>query len=197
MFRYPTPRFPLRWGKRKNGNSKAVFHLCRDCHQEIEGILTVEVLYASLPISTFHISCSLPKTNQAKEAKMKLMNTDMVIAGLGPAGFEAAIYGAEALLPKKLTIVSPKIGSQADTTPEITNWPGIPRISGQAFQTMIKDHFEELVRKYKDYLNIFIPAKVVGVERAAENRYMVNISYGGKNPQKNRRIKTACFANRR
>jgi|GEM_PF-376037 len=114
------------------------------------------------------------------EVKMKLLYTDMLIAGLGPGGFTAALYGAEALLPGKVTIVS-NIGSQADTTPEITNWPGVPRMSGQDFQKMINDHFEELIIKYHDYLNVFIPARVVGVELAAKDQYMVNIRHDGKN----------------
>ncbi len=69
-----------------------------------------------------------------KTAETKKMY-DVTVAGLGPAGLSALVYLLEAHL--NVIAIGPEIGGQIDNTPEITNWPFIPAVSGEAFQSTI------------------------------------------------------------
>ncbi len=61
---------------------------------------------------------------------------DVIIIGAGPAGLSAAIYvqraGKQALLLEAMTY-----GGQIVNTPEVENYPGIPKISGFDFATAL------------------------------------------------------------
>lgn len=57
---------------------------------------------------------------------------DLIIIGAGPAGLTSAIYAMRAGLSVKVfEELSP--GGQAAVTPEIENYPGIPKVSGSDF----------------------------------------------------------------
>ena len=59
---------------------------------------------------------------------------DIVIVGAGTAGLSAAIYGVRA--GKKVLVLEEKTyGGQIISTPEVENYPGIPKISGFEFAT--------------------------------------------------------------
>lgn len=59
---------------------------------------------------------------------------DIVIVGAGTAGLSAAIYGVRA--GKKVLVLEEKTyGGQIVNTPEVENYPGIPKISGFEFAT--------------------------------------------------------------
>ncbi len=59
---------------------------------------------------------------------------DIVIVGAGTAGLSAAIYGVRA--GKKVLVLEEKTyGGQIINTPEVENYPGIPKISGFEFAT--------------------------------------------------------------
>ena len=75
---------------------------------------------------------------------------DVTVAGLGPAGLSALVYLLEAHL--NVIAVGPEIGGQINDTPEITNWPFIPTLSGDAFQKGMVAFFENLARKFPEYL---------------------------------------------
>ncbi len=57
------------------------------------------------------------------------MMYDIIIIGAGPAGLTAAIYGQRA--GKKTLLIDAKgFGGQILNTPEVENYPGIKKISG-------------------------------------------------------------------
>jgi len=71
---------------------------------------------------------------------------DVAVIGLGPAGLSALVYLLEAHL--NVIAVGPEVGGQINDTPEITNWPFIPAVSGEAFQKGMLAFFENLERKF-------------------------------------------------
>lgn len=95
---------------------------------------------------------------------------DVTVAGLGPAGLSALVYLLEAHLD--VIAVGPEIGGQINNTPEITNWPFIPAISGEAFQEGMQAFFENLERKFPEYLTS-LTGSVLSAEEAAGNMYKV------------------------
>ncbi len=95
---------------------------------------------------------------------------DVTIAGLGPAGLSALVYLLEAHL--NVMAVGPEIGGQSNNTPEITNWPFIPAISGEAFQEGMLAFFENLENKFPEYLTR-LKGSVISTEEAAGNMYKV------------------------
>ncbi len=95
---------------------------------------------------------------------------DVTIAGLGPAGLSALVYLLEAHL--NVMAIGPEIGGQINNTPEITNWPFIPAISGEAFQQGMLAFFENLERKFPEYLTR-LTGSVISTEEAAGNMYKV------------------------
>ncbi|MDR2587249.1 MAG: FAD-dependent oxidoreductase, partial [Coriobacteriales bacterium] len=61
---------------------------------------------------------------------------DLIIIGAGSAGLSAAIYAGRAKL-NTLVIERDRVGGQIKITSEVENYPGIPRVSGEALtQTM-------------------------------------------------------------
>ncbi len=95
---------------------------------------------------------------------------DVTVAGLGPAGLAALVYLLEAHLDA--IAVGPEIGGQINNTSEITNWPFVPAISGEAFQGGMLAFFENLERKFPEYLT-WLTGSIDSVEEAAGNMYKV------------------------
>ena len=95
---------------------------------------------------------------------------DVTVAGVGPAGLCAPVYLLEAHM--NVMAVGPEIGGQINDTPEITNWPFIPVVSGEAFQQGMLAFFENLESKFPEYLTR-LTGSVVSVGEAAGNMYKV------------------------
>ena len=95
---------------------------------------------------------------------------DVTVAGLGPAGLSALVYLLEAHL--NVIAIGPEIGGQINNTPEITNWPFIPSVSGEAFQEGMVAFFENLERKFPEYLTR-LTGSVISLGEAAGNMYKV------------------------
>ncbi len=83
---------------------------------------------------------------------------DIIIVGAGPAGLTAALYARRA--NKKVLVLEAKTyGGQIINTPEIENYPGIPKISGYDYATNLYNQalelgaeikFETVIRVEKD-----------------------------------------------
>ena len=82
---------------------------------------------------------------------------DIVIVGAGTAGLSAAIYGVRA--GKRVLVLEEKTyGGQIVNTPEVENYPGIPKISGFEFATNL----------YNQALDLGVEVKLERV-KAVEN----------------------------
>jgi thioredoxin reductase len=75
---------------------------------------------------------------------------DVTVIGMGPAGLAALVYLLETHL--NVIAIGPEVGGQIDNTPEITNWPFIPTLSGKEFQEGMIGFFENLQAKFPEYL---------------------------------------------
>jgi NADH-dependent peroxiredoxin subunit F len=93
---------------------------------------------------------------------------DVAVIGIGPAGLSALVYLLEAHL--HVIAVGPEVGGQINDTPEITNWPFIPALSGKAFQESMVAFFENLQRKFPEYLSM-MKGSIVSVAEAAGKMY--------------------------
>ena len=93
---------------------------------------------------------------------------DVAVAGMGPAGLSALVYLLEAHLD--VIAVGPEVGGQINDTPEITNWPFVPTLSGKTFQEAMLAFFENLQRKFPEYLSI-VEGPIVSVAEAAGGIY--------------------------
>ena len=71
---------------------------------------------------------------------------DIIIVGAGPAGLTAALYAKRA--NKSVLILEGKTyGGQIINTPNIVNYPGIPKISGFDYATnFLKFYFLKLLQ---------------------------------------------------
>ena len=68
---------------------------------------------------------------------------DIMIIGAGPAGMSAAIYGLRA--GRSVVMFEEKsYGGQIVNTPEIENYPGIPKVSGFEFATNLFNQVKDL-----------------------------------------------------
>ena len=73
---------------------------------------------------------------------------DIIIVGAGPAGLTAALYARRA--NKKVLVLEAKTyGGQIINTPEIENYPGIPKISGYDYATNLYNQALELGAEIK------------------------------------------------
>ncbi len=104
-----------------------------------------------------------------EEAK-KLKSYDVAVIGLGPAGLSALVYLLEAHL--NVVAIGPEVGGQMNDTPEITNWPFIPTLSGEAFQKGMLEFFENLRERFPEYL-YRLTGSVLSVAEAAGKMYKV------------------------
>lgn len=93
---------------------------------------------------------------------------DVAVIGVGPAGLSALVYLLEAHL--NAVAVGPEVGGQINNTAEITNWPFIPTVSGKTFQEAMVAFFENLQRKFPEYLSV-VKGSVISVAEAAAKMY--------------------------
>lgn len=73
-----------------------------------------------------------------------VVEVDLIIAGAGPAGLTAGIYGARSGL-KTVVVEKGNIGGQVAITPVVENWPGFKSIPGQELMEMITAQTKEYV----------------------------------------------------
>lgn len=85
------------------------------------------------------------------------IETDLVIIGGGPAGLTAGIYAARSGL-EAVVLERGILGGQVALTPEVENYPGIPRIGGK---TLV----EILVTHALQYIRIFPGEEAVEIEK--------------------------------
>jgi thioredoxin reductase/thiol-disulfide isomerase/thioredoxin len=93
---------------------------------------------------------------------------DVAVIGVGPAGLSALVYLLEAHL--NVIAVGPEVGGQINDTPEITNWPFVPAVSGKTFQEGMLAFFENLQEKFSGYLSM-VKGSIVSVAEAAGKMY--------------------------
>lgn len=93
---------------------------------------------------------------------------DVAVVGVGPAGLSALVYLLEAHL--NVIAVGPEVGGQINDTPEITNWPFVPSLSGEVFQEGMLAFFENLQSKFPEYLSM-VKGSIVSVMEAAGKMY--------------------------
>lgn len=77
-----------------------------------------------------------------------MKNYDLIIAGAGPAGISAAIYGARKGL--KLLVVTEDTGGQTNWTGEIENYTGFRMITGAELVEKFAEHTEKYGIKIKE-----------------------------------------------
>jgi alkyl hydroperoxide reductase subunit F len=65
---------------------------------------------------------------------------DLIIIGLGPAGVAAAIYAGRDKL--KTLVIGEELGGQSVVSTNITNWIGMPSISGAQMAAHLSEHLE-------------------------------------------------------
>jgi alkyl hydroperoxide reductase subunit F len=93
---------------------------------------------------------------------------DVALIGVGPAGLSALVYLLEAHL--NVVAIGPEVGGQTNNTPEITNWPFIPALSGKSFQEGMLAFFENLQSKFPEYLSM-VMGSILTVAEAAGKMY--------------------------
>lgn len=93
---------------------------------------------------------------------------DVAVIGMGPAGLSALVYLLEAHL--NVIAVGPEVGGQINNTPEITNWPFVPTLSGKTFQESMLAFFENLQGKFPEYLSV-LKGSIVSAAEAAGKMY--------------------------
>jgi len=76
---------------------------------------------------------------------------DVAVIGIGPAGLSALVYCSK---PISMLLPSAPSWRPYKQTPEITNWPFIPALSGKAFQESMLSFFENLQSKFPEYLSM-------------------------------------------
>src|SRR5690554_978442 len=101
-------------------------------------------------------------------------NYDLIIAGAGPAGISAAIYGARKGL--ELLVVTEDTGGQTNWTGEIENYTGFHMITGAELVDKFAEHTEKYGIKIKEQ------EPVIGL--GTEGRLPVVKTTGGTYPAK-------------
>jgi thioredoxin reductase (NADPH) len=94
------------------------------------------------------------------------IETDLVIIGGGPAGLTAGIYASRSGL-NTVVLERGVLGGQVALTPEVENYPGIPRIGGK---TLV----EILVTHALQYIRIFPGEEAVKIEKDENFRVTTN-----------------------
>jgi len=96
---------------------------------------------------------------------------DIIVIGAGPAGLTAALYGLRAN-KKVLVLESKSYGGQIINANKIENYPGIPKVSGIEYATILFNQIIELGVEIKY-------EKVISVDKD-KNVYTNNNTYQGK-----------------
>ena len=89
---------------------------------------------------------------------------DLIIIGGGPAGVAAGVYASRKQL--KTLLITKEWGGQSNVSPEIQNWIGTPKISGQQLADDLKTHLETYA---DDIVTIKSGQHVTRVERVEES----------------------------
>jgi len=98
------------------------------------------------------------------------MTYDIIIAGGGPAGLTAAIYGARA--GKRVLLVEREsIGGQIVNSPHVENYPGLPGISGADLAARLYDQVEALGVEIAS-------EEIEKVERQKNGGFLLTTDYG-------------------
>ena len=96
---------------------------------------------------------------------------DVIIAGTGPAGLTAAIYGTRARLKMLVFEENYMSGGQVVNTYEVDNYPGLPEISGMDLSLKFREHAEKLGVE-------FVRAKVNKIEVKEDGTKIVETESG-------------------
>lgn len=96
---------------------------------------------------------------------------DVIIAGTGPAGLTAAIYGTRARLNMLVFEENYMSGGQVVNTYEVDNYPGLPEISGMDLSLKFREHAEKLGAE-------FVRAKVNKIEVKEDGTKIVETESG-------------------
>jgi thioredoxin reductase (NADPH) len=90
------------------------------------------------------------------ESDAERIETDLVIAGGGPAGLTAGIYAARSGL-KTAVVERGALGGQVATTPVVENYPGFTSVGGKTLVDILVSHALE-------YVQIFQGEEVLEIE---------------------------------
>lgn len=96
---------------------------------------------------------------------------DVIVAGTGPAGLAAAIYGTRAKLNMLVLEQNYMSGGQVVNTYEVDNYPGLPEITGMDLSLKFREHAEKLGAE-------FVRAKVHKIEVKADGTKVVETESG-------------------
>lgn len=88
------------------------------------------------------------------------MQYDILIIGGGPAAVAGGVYSARKQL--KTLLITKDFGGQSIVSPEIYNWIGTPRISGQELADALEGHLKEYEGQYLTIHEHMLVTKVEG-----------------------------------
>ena len=89
-----------------------------------------------------------PQTIFIPEDNAKLVETDLVIVGGGPAGLTAGIYSVRSGL-RTAVIEREALGGQVATTPIVENYPGFTQVGGKTLVDVMVSHALQYVQIYQ------------------------------------------------
>ena len=99
---------------------------------------------------------------------------DLIIIGGGPAGVAAGVYASRKQL--RSLLITKEWGGQSNVSPEIQNWIGTPKLSGQQLADDLKTHLETYAG---DIVTIKSGQHVTKVERTdGSNGFVVTTENG-------------------
>ena len=105
-------------------------------------------------------------------------NYDLIIIGAGPAGVSAGVYASRKQL--RTLLLTDQWGGQSVVSPDIENWIGTVRLSGQEFADALKHHLEAYANdivSIKDNVQVVSVGKKNGqfnVQLASGEQYQSN-----------------------
>lgn len=90
------------------------------------------------------------------DSDAKMVVTDLLVVGGGPAGLTAGIYGARSGL-RTVIIEKNTLGGQVATTPTVENYPGFTQVGGKALVDL-------MVNQALEYSSIFPEEEVLDIQ---------------------------------